>query len=383
MAKVHWLGAGLSSVPGIRRLATVGNVLILWNRTLSKAEQAVQGLDAKVPARRLDWQKLAESVSPGDVVVSMLPATMHLQVADICLDRRSHFVSSSYVSPDMAKLDATVKQRKLCFVNEVGLDPGLDHLMAHVLVHNYTSSRQFETNNELRFRSYCGGFPRIPNDFKYKFSWSPLGVLRALKSPAQWIADSSVQNTDKPWKSVKSQRIQLPDGIEAFEAYPNRDSLPFMDEYGFKKNWKINEFIRGTLRLNGWSDAWSEIFELVEHATGEAGQQALETRSQLLWNDYRYDDGEPDRVVLSVELEASSANGVVWHQAYCLDETGDARGSAMSRLVSLTTSIAVESVLNGEIGVGVSAAPRKFETAEQWLNKMTQLGETFRQISIV
>ena len=135
MAVVHWLGAGLSAVPGIRRLADAGQELVLWNRTLSKAQQALEGIDSSAVAKELDWSLLKDSIKSGDVLVSMLPATMHMQVAEICLEHDAHFVSSSYVSSDMESLSERAKSKSLCFVNEVGLDPGLDHLMAHVLVH--------------------------------------------------------------------------------------------------------------------------------------------------------------------------------------------------------------------------------------------------------
>ena len=95
MPTVHWLGAGLSAVPGIRRVIQQGQQLVLWNRTLSKAESALAGLEDKAEARELDWQQLADATTEGDVLVSMLPANMHVQVAEICLDKKANFVSSS------------------------------------------------------------------------------------------------------------------------------------------------------------------------------------------------------------------------------------------------------------------------------------------------
>ncbi len=104
----------------------------------------------------------------------MLPANMHMEIALLCLEAKAHFVSSSYVSPEMAALDEEVKASGLCFVNEVGLDPGgLDHLLAHLLMNDYKSSAVFDPSNSHDFRSYCGGFPAVANAFKYKFSWSP------------------------------------------------------------------------------------------------------------------------------------------------------------------------------------------------------------------
>lgn len=257
MATIHWLGAGLSSVPGIQRLAQGKAPLVLWNRTLSKAEQAAQGFEGSVTIRQLDWQALAKEVSAGDVVISMLPATMHLDVAELCLNHDAHFVSSSYVSPEMAALNDKATNKGLCFVNEVGLDPGIDHLMAHILVDQYKKSPAYSPENKHFFRSYCGGFPAQPNDFRYKFSWSPLGVLKALKSPAKWLHQGEEKTTNTPWKAVKDYESIVEQGKETFQAYPNRDSLPFMKDYQLDESWNIQEFIRGTLRLNGWTSAWS------------------------------------------------------------------------------------------------------------------------------
>ncbi len=382
MSTIHWLGAGLSSVPGIRRLAAEGNDLILWNRTVEKAEAALAGLDSKAEARPLDWNALAASIQPGNVVVSMLPATWHGRVANICLERGAHFVSSSYVSPEMKELSDRAASRKLCLVNEVGLDPGLDHLLAHLLMHEYQTSGDFDHKHAHRFRSYCGGFPKIPNDFRYKFSWSPLGVLRALKSPARWISEGETRETQMPWKSLSDYAARLSHGEEVFQAYPNRDSIPFMREYGFEDDWNVRQFVRGTLRLDGWSEAWAEIFALVENADGEDGIRALEEKSGQLWEEYRYHDGEPDRVVLAVDLEVNRDGETVWHQAYCLDECGHDGGSAMGRLVSLTTSVAVDDVLSGQTEPGVSSAPRDLETVNRWIQTMSDLGETIEKISL-
>ncbi|MEM9413054.1 MAG: saccharopine dehydrogenase family protein [Planctomycetota bacterium] len=381
MTKVHWLGAGLSSVPGIRKLANSCD-LILWNRTLEKAEAALVGIEGAT-AKKLDWPELESAVDEGDVIVSMLPATMHLKVAQICLDHRCHFVSSSYVSDEMQNLDGQAKELDLCFINEVGLDPGLDHLLAHQLIDEYVSSEDFSPENSHYFRSYCGGFPKIPNEFKYKFSWSPLGVLRALKSPAKWIESGVHQSTNEPWKSVKNYDARLPLGSETFQAYPNRDSLPFMNQYGIGKDWRVEEFIRGTLRLDGWTDAWSGIFDLVESLHNGDGKSVLESKSDELWKNYRYQPGEPDRVVLTVELKATREDETVWHQVYCLDECGNEQGSAMARLVSLTTSIAVDAVLQGKISAGVSAATDKRTLVDNWLQQMQEMGESFHQLTIV
>ncbi|SEK76846.1 saccharopine dehydrogenase (NADP+, L-glutamate forming) [Colwellia chukchiensis] len=373
---IHWLGAGLSSAPGIIELAKQSTPIIVWNRSLAKAQQLLKNDDIELDIRELDWAALANVVKPGDVLVSMLPATMHLTVAEFCLKQQAHFVSSSYIAPEMAALDAKAKAANLCFVNEVGLDPGIDHLFAHLLVDSYQASEQYSADNQLYFRSYCGGFPKVANDFKYKFSWSPLGVLKALRSKAQWQADGTVQNSNAPWEALSEYQAQLFDRQETFQAYPNRDSIPFIKQYNFQDNWDVQEFVRGTLRLNGWSTAWQGLFDEIASLEGSESEQRLQQISQELEQKYSYEDGEADRVVMCVELEVRRAGQVIWHQSYQLDSHGNAQGQAMARLVSYPVGLAITSVLNNEIAPGVSAAPEKPEQIHQWLSKLTGLGES-------
>ncbi|MCS5704051.1 MAG: saccharopine dehydrogenase, partial [Acidobacteria bacterium] len=344
---------------------------ILWNRTLSRARIALD--DSSGQARELDWAELTKAVQPGDVAVSMLPADLHSRVADLCLQRGSHFISSSYISPSMQALDAESKANGLRFVNEVGLDPGIDHLMAHALMADYQGSGAMNPAHEHRFHSFCGGFPSQPNDFRYKFSWSPLGVLRALKTPARWIENGAERTTDKPWKALSSYVVNLPDGKETFQAYPNRDSIPFAKQYGFNPEFNLQTFVRGTLRLNGWAEAWQDIFAVVEDSATDENE--LKLLSDSLWKEYAYDPDEPDRVILHVEMTVTSDGQPVWSGAYALDEHGNATGSAMARLVSKTVSIAVEAVLDGELPPGVSAAPSNPQIVDVWMTKLIASGE--------
>ena len=378
MSTVHWLGAGLSSLPGIRKVALSGQKLVLWNRTLEKAQQAVTSLKIDIPVKQLDWSLLEQEIQAGDVVISMLPATMHVRVAEICLGHKAHFVSSSYVSPEMQALDEKAKAADLSFVNEVGLDPGLDHLLAHALVAKYEASESFDKNNQHYFRSYCGGFPKVANEFKYKFSWSPLGVLKALKSPAQWIAEGEIKRTEKPWLALSHYDVTLADGSkETFQAYPNRDSVPFQAQYGFANDWNVQEFVRGTLRLNGWAQAWKNLFTEVDTLTGDVGIKRLQAISDELWANHQYDEGESDRVVLSVELEVKDPVGekTVFNGSFGVDEAGNENGSAMARLVSLTVAIAIESLIAGDLVKGVSPAPHDEKTVTKWLDALAELNE--------
>lgn len=377
-ATIHWLGAGLSSIPGIEKLAHDNHKVIVWNRSLGKAQAALKNVIDKIEIKALEWTSLTDTVAAGDILISMLPATMHIQVAELCLAKKAHFVSSSYIAPEMQALHEKAKESSLCFVNEVGLDPGLDHLLAHALVDNYKSSEQYNSDNELYFRSYCGGFPKVANDFKYKFSWSPLGVLKALKSPAKWLQNGSVGTSNAPWEALADYSIDLANGRETFQCYPNRDSLPFMAQYQLE-NENVQQFVRGTLRLAGWSDAWAGLFDkvatLTSSASAETAEQELKAISEELEAKYSYAEDEPDRVVLHVELVAKKAGENVWQQSYLLDSCGNEKGQAMARLVSVPVSFAIESVIDGTAKIGVSAAPHQASEVAKWMDKLAELGE--------
>ena len=375
MTTVHWLGCGLSSGPGIERLGAGGTPLVLWNRSLDKARALVGTGWHQVTARALDLGAVAGAVRPGDIMVSMLPAAFHPQIARIALDAHAHFVCSSYISSEMRSLDSLANRRGLSLVNEVGLDPGLDHLIAHALVKAYRDTGEHRPGDALSFRSYCGGFPKVPNAFRYKFSWSPLGVLRALAAPARYIADGTEVTLPLPFEAVTAYEVVQPGGSEAFEAYPNRDSLPFIRQYGFDPDWQIRDFVRGTLRLPGWARAWQPLFDEIRRMGSDIDSDRLVELSEALWSEHRYAADEPDRVVLAVELAASRAGKTVWQRGGFIDACGNSRGSAMARLVSYPVAIAVQSVAAGLVPPGVTAAPPSADLLTGWLADLEGLGE--------
>jgi saccharopine dehydrogenase-like NADP-dependent oxidoreductase len=364
---IHWCGTGLSSGPGLRRLLQNRHQVVVWNRTVDKARELVGDLTDDICGFSLD--ALSAALAPGDLAVSMLPADQHVSIAQVCLNNGAHFVSSSYIAPEMRALDAEFKANGLVSVNEVGLDPGLDHLMAHDLVAHYRASSAFHPDNVVSFTSYCGGVPKIPNDFKYKFSWAPLGVLKALRSPSRSLRDFKEIRTDRPWNAISSYAAPLPKA-ETFEVYPNRDSYPFMEDYKFDPAWKVRDFVRGTIRLNGWTKAWTPVFEEIETLSGPEGDARLAEMSAQLLAENSYAPGEPDRVVLFVSFQAERDGAIVFHQTWALDAVGDETGSAMGRLVSTPVAIAVESMLRGDIAPGVHAAPSDPALVTGWLSQM-------------
>ncbi|GAB4385911.1 saccharopine dehydrogenase C-terminal domain-containing protein [Albidovulum sp.] len=375
--RIHWCGTGLSARPGLRRLIEAGHPVSVWNLPVEQAVAAVGDLTEDI--RAMEPGTFEAALAPGDIVVSMLPAQMHAGLAATCVEKRAHFVSSSYITPEMARLDGAAREAGLCLVNEVGLDPGIDHLMAHDLVTAYRGSDACGPGNVLTFTSYCGGLPARPNAFRYKFSWSPLGVLKALMAPARLIRDFSELRIAHPWVAVRPYAAPLRQ-TETFEVYPNRDSVPYLEAYRFEPGWRVKEFVRGTLRLNGWADAWADIFAELE---SDPGEERLAALAEELWRKYPLAEGEPDRVVLCVSLLAERDGVPVWHRSWVLDAEGDVRGSAMARLVSGTVSLAVEAVMARELPAGVHAAPHDPRLVGRWLEATGHQAQFMRLLRLV
>ena len=140
MKNIHWLGSGLSSIPGIRRLASNNYNLTVWNRTLSKAQKSIDHVKTdKISAKTLNIDTIAKNIEQGDIIVSQLTANMHLDIAKICLAKKCHFITTSYLTPEIKKLNEQAVAHNLIFMNEVGLDPGIDHFFSHLLVQELKS----------------------------------------------------------------------------------------------------------------------------------------------------------------------------------------------------------------------------------------------------
>ena len=372
MKNIHWLGTGLSAIPGLKRLIKNGFSVIVYNRTKENAEKALKNIKGNYQIINFSFEAIKAKVKAGDILVSMLPVDFHFLIAKISIEADAHFISSSYISEEIKSLHKHALDRNLCLVNEVGLDPGIDHIMSHALIDDYKKSNAFCSSNQHSFISYCGGLSEVPNDFCYKFSWSPLGVLKALRSESKSIRENQVYNVKKPWEAVELYSIPMPWGKDEFEVFPNRDSLPFIKQYKLNDGLNIENFVRGTLRYKGWRSAWADIFLKVDNS-----KEYLNKLSDELWKKYAFKEGENDRVVLTVEMKVKKENEIIWHKQFILDTIGNDNGSAMAQLVSNSVALAVEAVLNQEILPGVSAAPDDNKLVRRWLKQAEKLSDHF------
>ncbi|WP_105971218.1 saccharopine dehydrogenase family protein [Streptomyces geranii] len=378
---VHWIGAGLSTGGGLAALCDSDAVrdVRVWHRTVDRAAEALAhlGLTGRAEPRAYTLPALTAELAPGDVVVSMLPAPEHAPLLAACVQGGAHFACSSYVSEPVLEQVPAAETAGLVVLTECGLDPGIDHLFAHSLVTRAEHTIGAGTAASYRLTSYCGGIPAVPNDFRYRFSWAPAGVLNALRSPARYIEDGGETVADRPWEVTRPHVI---DG-ETFEVYPNRDSLPFVGQYELPEAWKAESFVRGTLRLDGWLSAWDSVFAELKGGDDERiGPLARELAAR-----YPTTDADRDRVVLAVSLEVDAegegeggSGRRNWSGRYLLDLEGDAAESAMARCVSRTLALGVRHILDGSLPPGLSRAAETARRSEEWLGELGGEGLEFR-----
>lgn len=366
--KIHWLGVGLSSPPGILYLNEQRYNLLVWNRSVDKAQSLLKN---KIYVNQLDISSLSKKLDRNDLIVSMLPASMHMEIAELAIKYKCHLVTSSYHDPQYEKLEQKFIDNDCLFICECGLDPGIDHLLAHKLIQEFEKGN-YQDIKSIWFKSMCGGFPEIPNNFKYKFSWSPQGVLKALNTPANHIENFSEERSEKPYKKINFIEFNN----EKFETYPNRNSIPYINEYNLGKYSNILEhFERGTIRLEGWSKAWNEIFKNIEDKID------LENLSKKLWEENQYDNLENDRVLLYVKIRSkNSNNNEFFNKTLYLDESRPIVNSAMSQCVSYTVAFTIECIMNLKNKKGIHRIFHDEKNVDYILNKLNECGIKIRQL---
>lgn len=366
--KIHWLGVGLSSPPGILYLNEQRYDLLVWNRSVDKAQSL---LNNKIYVNQLDISSLSKKLDRNDLIVSMLPASMHMEITELAINYKCHLVTSSYHDPQYEKLEQKFIDNDCLFICECGLDPGIDHLLAHKLIQEFEKGN-YQDIKSIWFESMCGGFPEIPNNFKYKFSWSPLGVLKALNTPANHIENFSEERSEKPYKKINFIEFNN----EKFETYPNRNSIPYINAYNLGKYSNILEhFERGTIRLEGWSKAWNEIFKNIEDKID------LENLSKKLWEENQYDNLENDRVLLYVKIRSkNSNNNEIFNKTLYLDESRPIVNSAMSQCVSYTVAFTIECIMNLKNKKGIHRIFHDEKNVDYILNKLNECGIKIRQL---
>lgn len=196
-------------------------------------------------------------IQKADIVINMLAPTFQFLIALDCIHHGKHMISASYQDQKIPSLDLDANRKGVLILNEMGLDPGIDHMSAMALIDWIKNRGGIITS----FQSYGGGLPApeaTTNPLKYCITWNPRNVVRSGEDGAQYIEKGKIRILPYYQVFQRTWTVEI-DGLGPFEAYPNRDSLVYRSIFGLKK---VHTMIRGTLRYPGWSETWQQIVKL-------------------------------------------------------------------------------------------------------------------------
>jgi saccharopine dehydrogenase-like NADP-dependent oxidoreductase len=192
-----------------------------------------------------------------DLVISLLPASFHSRMAVDCIRYKKHFLTASYVSEEIRALDTAAREGGVLLLNEMGLDPGIDHMSAMAMI----DAIKTEGGKIHSFKSYTGGLiapESVDNPWEYKFTWNPRNVVLAGQATAHYMGSNQLKYV--PYHRLfKNPELIHVEGIGLFEGYPNRDSLQYIQAYGLEN---IETMLRGTFRMPGYCKAWDVFVQL-------------------------------------------------------------------------------------------------------------------------
>ena len=264
MRKILIIGAGRSATSLIQYLIDKAEAeqlqLFIADLSLELAQQKTKN-QAHTTALALDIfnaEDRAAAIQQVDLVISMLPAHLHIEVAKDCLAYKKHLVTASYISEAMQELDQEVKANKLIFMNEIGLDPGIDHMSAMKVIDEIRE----QGGKMLLFESFCGGLVAPESDtnlWNYKFTWAPRNVVLAGQGGAAKFIQEGKYKYIPYHKLFRRTEFLHVEGYGKFEAYANRDSLKYRSVYGLED---VLTLYRGTIRRVGYSKAWNMFVQL-------------------------------------------------------------------------------------------------------------------------
>ncbi|KAI4344673.1 hypothetical protein L6164_011872 [Bauhinia variegata] len=269
------LGAGRVCQPAAEMLSSFGKVLSSeWYKTLLEddfeeqidvevivgslyledAEKIVEGIPDAIGVQVdvMDRASLCKYVSQVEVVITLLPSTCHTIVANACIELKKHLVTASYVDSTMSLLDEKAKDAGITILGEMGLDPGIDHMMAMKMI-----NEAHKRNGRVKsFTSYCGGIPSpaaANNPLAYKFSWNPAGAIRSGRNPATYRSCGETIHIEGDNLYDSATRLRIPDfPAFALECLPNRNALVYGELYRIDS--EASTIFRGTLRYEGFGE---------------------------------------------------------------------------------------------------------------------------------
>ncbi|KAL5513968.1 hypothetical protein ACEPAG_2729 [Sanghuangporus baumii] len=254
--KILLLGSGMVAGPTVEEICRRKDVelIVAGDQESRNAFLCQRHANATpVTVNMTQQDKVEELVKGVDVVISLLPVPLHPAVAELCIKHKRHLVTASYISPAMRALHERAGNSNVLLLNEIGLDPGIDHCSALSLL----ASLKREGKKVVSFSSFCGGLPApecsdVP--LKYKFSWSPRGVLSAALNGAQFLVDGKTHTVPSE-NLLRSNISRLPvSEVLQLEGLPNRDSLSYSTTYDLHPADGLQTLFRGTIRYPGFCD---------------------------------------------------------------------------------------------------------------------------------
>lgn len=439
MKKILLLGAGLSATSLIKYLLdhsyTEGWHLDIIDSNIDAALSKINGhpngtahqMDALDAAARKPY------IEQTDLVISMLPAQFHVEVAQDCIALKKHLLTPSYISASMRSLDTGAKAADVLLLNEIGLDPGIDHMSAMRIIDNIKQ----EGGKLLSFKSYCGGLisPHSDNNpWHYKFTWNPRNVVLAGQGSSacyREMHELKYVSYQRLFKQLDSIHI---DGYGKFDGYANRDSLSYLHTYGIED---IPTIFRGTLRRPPFCEAWDvfvqlgmtedhflisssaqltprqflnaflpykegasveekflafiedkqDLFELFQYLGLFESKQALGIENaspamllqKILMEKWTLEPKDKDMIVMYHDFiyELNSTTHKI--ESSLVIEGKDQKYTAMSDTVGLPLAICAKLILKGQIKQRGVCLPIQKEVYEPILNELGQLGINFTE----
>lgn len=433
MPKILILGAGRSSSSLIDYVITQSEKFG-WDVSVGDvSRQAALDRIGKRQAKAItfDIQHTEPSrieIAGAEVVISLIPAHLHPLVAQICLAEKKHLLTASYVSAEMKAFHAEALNKGLLFLNECGLDPGIDHMSAMQVIDQIKSSGGVLTS----FESFTGGLiaPETDpeNPWRYKFTWNPRNVVMAGQSTAKYLQDGEYKFIPYQQLFQRTTPVTVP-GFGKYEGYANRDSLSYLETYQLQG---IKTMLRGTLRNKGYCSAWNilvqlgccdDSYQMERLATmthrqfmnsfldlrGNSAEAKIEmmfglpTKSEemrrLIWSNLFSDEpvglekGTPAQVLEHIlnkkwKLETGDKDFIVmWHrfrflkqgkeqeiQAYLTTKGDNEIHTAMAKTVGLPLGIAAKLLIQGKIKQRGVVIPVSSEIYEPVLNELKDFG---------
>ena len=411
MAEILLLGAGFVTGPLVDYLHSKKHHITIGSQFLYEAEELVAGRDNLTPVQVdvTNQDSLRDLIKRSDLVISFVPFQFHVSVARLCIEQKRSMVTASYTHADMWALDEQAKEAGITLLNEIGVDPGIDHMTAMASI-DEAHRKGLKVESLV---SWCGGIPAPEannNPLGYKFSWSPMAVLSAVSNDARYLSRGEIRSIPGESLLASMRDVTLSEDME-LRGYANRDSMGYKDEYAIPE---VKTLLRGTLRHPGFGEiigaartigllsdkafsqpapeTWSgimshlniadlaqlaslascsqnvaEAFEWLGCFSDEkvTADSPIAAFCKLLTDKLKYGEGEQDMIVMQHRMVFVDDAGTKSFHRSTLIEKGDKGGySAMAKTVGYPSAIAADMILSGKIsrkGVCIPVTPDLYE----------------------